>query len=572
MRRLTSTLVLVNFIFFLSCGALDRLTKKDKSTQGEVLYNGIILPGQWPPDYGPLDYGKYNRQPMPVPYLATPPAVIPIDVGRQLFVDDFLIEHTTLKRTFHRAELHRESPVLKPNKPWEMENRYEEAYGVGDSSTSAMVFSDGVWFDPQDQLFKMWYMCGYMCSTCIATSSDGIHWQKPSLDAGEAESNIVHNIPIKLRDSGTVWLDHEEKDADKRYKLFVVYGKGHDWASYIHASADGINWGEAIAQTEKLGDRSTIFYNPFRKKWIYSIRCCQRPTTAKERLRLYYEHRDPIAGAQLASKNAVFWLGADENDPQRPDLNRPCQLYNLDGVAYESLMLGLFTIWPGQPETRGKPNYIALGFSRDGFHWDRPDRRPFINVSEKFGDYNYTNVQSAGGCCLVVGDKLYFYFSARSGMQNNKFSGECTTGLAILRRDGFASMDAGDNGGTLTSRPLRFNGKYLFVNAEVQNGELHAELLEESGNVIEPFSRENCVAVRTNKTLQAVHWNGVNDFAALAGKTVRLRFHLRNGKLYSFWVSPDSSGASHGYIAAGGPGFTGSRDTVGVMEKEKEQF
>jgi len=45
---------------------------------------------------------------------------------------------------------------------------------------------------------------------------------------------------------------------------------------------------------------------------------------------------------------------------------------------------------------------------------------------------------------------------------------------------------------------------------------------------------------------------------------VRLRFHLRSGRLYAFWVSPDASGASGGYVAAGGPGFTGPTDTVGV--------
>jgi hypothetical protein len=42
-----------------------------------------------------------------------------------------------------------------------------------------------------------------------------------------------------------------------------------------------------------------------------------------------------------------------------------------------------------------------------------------------------------------------------------------------------------------------------------------------------------------------------------------LRFYLRNGALYAFWVSPEESGASHGYVAAGGPDFTGPRDTVG---------
>jgi len=49
----------------------------------------------------------------------------------------------------------------------------------------------------------------------------------------------------------------------------------------------------------------------------------------------------------------------------------------------------------------------------------------------------------------------------------------------------------------------------------------------------------------------------------LAGRPVRFRFHLTNGKLYSFWVSPNETGASQGYLAGGGPGFTGPSDTVG---------
>jgi hypothetical protein len=61
-----------------------------------------------------------------------------------------------------------------------------------------------------------------------------------------------------------------------------------------------------------------------------------------------------------------------------------------------------------------------------------------------------------------------------------------------------------------------------------------------------------------------VRWKGADDLGGLAGKTVALRFRLRSGKLYAFWVSPEASGASHGYVAAGGPGFTQIRDTVGA--------
>ena len=41
---------------------------------GETLYNGIQLPEEWPPVRPAL-----TREPMPVPYLKNPPAVIPVN-------------------------------------------------------------------------------------------------------------------------------------------------------------------------------------------------------------------------------------------------------------------------------------------------------------------------------------------------------------------------------------------------------------------------------------------------------------------------------------------------------------
>ena len=57
------------------------------------------------------------------------------------------------------------------------------------------------------------------------------------------------------------------------------------------------------------------------------------------------------------------------------------QLYTLDAVAYESVLIGLFQILKGPPNhigaLRGEPKLteLVLGSSRDGFHWHRPDRR-----------------------------------------------------------------------------------------------------------------------------------------------------------------------------------------------------
>jgi hypothetical protein len=124
-------------------------------------------------------------------------------------------------------------------------------------------------------------------------------------------------------------------------------------------------------------------------------------------------------------------------------------------------------------------------------------------------------------------------------------------------------MDAQDGEGTLTTRPLRFSGRHPFVNVDADEGELRVEILDADAKPVAPFSKENCLPIQTDSTLQAVNWKGTDDLSSLAGTPVRFRFTLRKGSLYSFWVSPDTSGASHGYVAAGGPGLTGPSDTVG---------
>ena len=93
------------------------------------------------------------------------------------------------------------------------------------------------------------------------------------------------------------------------------------------------------------------------------------------------------------------------------------------------------------------------------------------------------------------------------------------------------------------------------------------EVLDRGGEVIAPFAVDNCVPLTVDKTSHRVEWKGGADLSSVAGEPVKFRFHLRLGELYSFWVSPDESGASHGYVGAGGPGYTSFVDTVGSTER-----
>ena len=135
-----------------------------------------------------------------------------------------------------------------------------------------------------------------------------------------------------------------------------------------------------------------------------------------------------LRDGDVGASEPVAWAGADALDIRRASCARAPELYNLDAVAYESVMLGLFTMFRGERPEREKPNDICVGFSRDGFHWSRPiARRRSFAVSERQGDWNWANVQSAGGGCLVVGDQLYFYVSGRSGVPA-RASRPCSTG------------------------------------------------------------------------------------------------------------------------------------------------
>jgi len=172
-------------------------------------------------------------------------------------------------------------------------------------------------------------------------------------------------------------------------------------------------------------------------------------------------------------------------------------------------------------------------------------------------------LHSSGGVCLIVGDELRFYFGAFSGISPrlgvHMYAGG-STGLAMLRRDGFASMDAGPGAGTLTTRPLIFRGRYVFVNADAKRGDLRVEVLGADGRPLSPFTARNCLPIGIDATRKQVIWQGADNVSSLRNRTVRLRFECRNVELYSFWVSPSESGVSQGFVAAGGPGFDHSID------------
>ena len=472
-------------------------------TPSKAIYNGIVLPEQWPPY---RSYSSDIRCGMSPFYLVSKPDVINISVGRQLFVDNFLIEKTSLERTYHYPEYHSANPILKPDQEWENLGTKGAAF--------AAPFSDGVWYDESDGKFKMWYMAGgaqYSVNnagvTCYAESSDGINWIKPTLSI-VAGTNIVDKG--SERDASVVWLDKQETNSAKRYKMFQVAGGAGNWQYHYKTSADGKTWRDNATPSQSIADRSTVYKNPFRNVWVWSMRHNVRVKSTDPytvRARDYMENSDPIVGNKAAKADlSTFWFGPwpkEQKHPYYSNNDGSPGIYNQDATPYESIMLGFFSVWQGpendvcETDNVIKRNQIMVGYSRDGYSWYREDMNPFMSVDENRSAWNNGNLQSVVGSPIIVDDKLYFYLSGRRLEDSNEIT---TTGLATLRRDGFASMKGT---GELLTNTLSFNGSYFFVNANV-SGSLKVELLDENGIVLSGFSKDDCKAIIGDSVKQKV--------------------------------------------------------------------
>ena len=173
--------------------------------------------------------------------------------------------------------------------------------------------------------------------------------------------------------------------------------------------------------------------------------------------------------------------------------------------------------------------------------WKRlGDRRPFIKTS-RLGAGAYDTQTIIGPSNAVVrGDELWFYYTgikqyafiaagATPGY-DDYFPDKGAVCLAVLRRDGFISLDAAKEKGTVLTDSFKLPGGKLFVNVDAFKGELRVEALDENGKVLAVSK-----PVKGDLRRGEVKWQK-GGIADLKGKAVSLRFTLRNASLYSYWI------------------------------------
>ena len=455
-------------------------------------------------------------------------ADLPLSIGpeRQLFVDDYLISSLeNLEREYH-------SPVKFPGNP---------------------LLSGGhfaVLRDPQTGRFRMWKSDAYL------ESEDGIRWKRPE---GAPEEGRLFDPPGQLRG-----LIQEPKDGLRSKRFLAVLErrprKKTDDPSgfYLYESPDGVHWKPSFRRAILLrtinpmnpgpfwakgrGDTSTFRYDPVLGRYIWDGKFnLYLPREKIEQLRIVPDHKPRLRLRTFSeSEDLIHWtpprlyLFPDRND------RRDCQIYGHVGFVYESMWLGLARILHLIP-TGWKQVDIQLTFSRDGRHWSRPRRRrPFIPLGgAESWDPDYSG--PAFTPPVLVGDELWFYYF---GSRNPKRDGKPVTGpwplkigLARLRRDGFASLNAGRSPGRVVTRPLTYRGGALFVNVKVERGgRIRAAVLTAEGDPVPGYALEDCVPFSGDTTSGRLKWRTHDRLPGPGRRHFRLLFELLNAKLYSFRV------------------------------------
>lgn len=448
-----------------------------------------------------------------------------VDSYWELFVDGAVIE--SLKGGA-QLRLHHPTPqevVLECDRPWE-----------GNTCGYFTVLEDG-------KRFRMYYRGSnwdnftkretHPAVTCMAESTDGIHWQRPN----------VGRFPFRRsRRNNIVWVGSESHnfgpfvdtsprcDARSRYKAVgSVPGTG-DWGALgALVSPDGIQW-------QRLGDKPIITEGQFDS--LNTAFWDEARSRYADYHRVWRNGYRDIAMCESADfltwtkPQPLNWGDAPHEhlytNAIRPYFRNPRILLGFPMRFVEGRAK-----LPEDPHPALCDNVLIA--SRDGVHfkrWLEAFQRPGLQ-RERWANRNnmpayglLVTRSSVAGCP----DEISFYstegyYLPQTPVRLRRFT---------LRLDGFVSLNASHAGGEALTRILVLRGDRLQVNYSTSAvGSLKVEVTDPGGDPIRGFTADDCAEMYGDEIEAEVKWKS-RDIRALRNRQVRLRFLLRDADLYAF--------------------------------------
>ena len=179
-----------------------------------------------------------------------------------------------------------------------------------------------------------------------------------------------------------------------------------------------------------------------------------------------------------------------------------------------------------------------------------PSREAFIGLTYPWNQ-GWSTCSTQGP--IQIGNQFRFYFGGQSGAHIHVKQGPRKVGvigLAEMTVDRFASIIAGFMEDRLVTKPIRWPGGDLLLNASttreldadprLTGGRLSVEVWDAEGRPVPgysgddqgPFDRNT--PSRGDKETAVFRWPGDRSLNDLIGQDIRLVFHMQDFHLYSF--------------------------------------
>ena len=476
---------------------------------------------------------------------------------KMLFIDDRYISRMEgVKRNFLSPVKESSNPVICADRPWERD--------------AAFVDSGLVIFDAVENKFKAWYQGGACygpgdgSNMCYAVSNDGILWHKPNLGMiefeGSKQNNIVLMAECMMHDPAVIVDDKE--DSNRRYKAVWWGGKKDQreksgWliGRSVGFSPDGIHWSEHPGNPVWEGDAEvTMPFGLYRESGNfvaytsadgYGMRVIAR-TESPDFLNWYkppklcfISDEQDVPGTEMAGLAAVdydgIYIGMLWVIRNLPEFTKQ----QWREICSRNIEQGFFG-WPIEMNnTRCRIMYSELVTSLDGVNWNRLNRQPYIPLGE-IGAWDESILLA--GRPFVAKDKIYIYYTGHGrvkktpGLDNERIGNwNVDTGLATLRLDGFASLDATGQG-WIKTKDFILTGPHITINADASGGEIRAEILDCQNHRIEGFTLEESLPVYGDNLGTELRWKKHPAMTSLLSQRITLKLTLSNASLYSISI------------------------------------
>ena len=469
------------------------------------------------------------------------------DIGerRELFVDGALVERMQGCRWVQHPPRD-EGIVLRFDQPWE-----------GLFCAYATVIRDGY-------RYRLYYRGRPQAGadgdegevTCYAESLDGRHWVKPPLELypyrNHRRTNIVLAHAAPVTHNFCPMLDTRPGvESNQRYKAI---GGTIRSGLMAYASADGLHW--QPMQKEPVLSKQMV---PF--KYMFDSQNLAFWSAFEQRYVCYFRvfHKGVRSIARSTSDDFLHWSRPVLMEYRHRGKEAPREhLYTNQTHPYfraPHIYISIAARFiPGRQvlsdeEARAigvHPRYFkdtsdAVLMSTRGTSWYERTFlssfiRPGIGARNWVSRTNYPAlnvVQTGPNEMSVYVNQDY----AQPTAHLRRYS---------MRLDGFASLQADATGGTIVTRPIRFQGDRLWLNFSTSAaGEIRVGLLDgASGQPIAGYAVEDCQPVIGNEIERAVRWKGGPAVSQVAGRPIRLQFALRDADLFAYRFGKSEAASS----------------------------